>query len=377
MIARASALLALLVPLAACDSRLPKDDYDDFRDRTATARESACTATGRRGTFADLEGRWLLNALLKGGISVGLRIVFAPAEGEDGTPPVEMDARVWLHDQPEDEPPLVVTTTTVAEDGTFLLVADPLDLGTDVIESEAAVIAIVNMHSLALDGDAWCGDATGSVTSPLELKLDGSTFYAARDDEGALVLDALPFECPGDPCAPDMGVPDAGVDAAVDAGPARPESPDLGDVQSARRDLTGEYFLLASLRGIAVRLWLSVLYRETVDADGEAHAAIDGALRAITAPPGSPPSATFFAPVDGEGRFEVWLPDFSIQVGATAVDADILLGAATVDGGFCGAAAGAARSPFMLDIAGSTFFAMPWTPGTEVPMDAPNACPAE
>jgi len=371
-------LLVAALATAACDSRSPREDYDDFRDRTATAREDECARGGERtGTLAPIEGRWLLNALLKGGISLGLRITFERLPGEDDTPPVVYTSRIWLHDQALDAEPLVETTAVVDEDGRFELVADPLDLGTDVIESEAAVIAIVTMNSLIVETDAWCGDATGSVTSPLQLNLDGSTFFAARDDEGELVLDTLAFECPGDPCAPDMGIPDAGpADMGVDGGPTRPESPDLSGVASMRRDLTGEYFLLASLNGIPVRLWLSILYRETTDEDGMVRAAVDGALRTVDADVNSPANANFFADVDANGRFEIWLPDFILEVGALAVEGDILLAAATVDGGFCGEAAGQARSPFMIDLAGSTFFAAPWVPGTEAPEAALNSCPA-
>lgn len=374
-------LLAALIPalVFACDSRTPRDDYDDFRDRTRNAREAdeLCSGGTASGVFEDIEGRWLLNALLKGGIRVGLRIVFDIPEGQDATPPLEMNARIWLHDQPEDAEPLVVTTTTIAEDGTFELVADPLDLGTDVIESEAAVIAIVNMHSRIVDGDQWCGDATGSVTSPLNLALDGSTFYARRDDDAALVLDELPFECPGDPCAPDMGLaPDAGADMGVDGGPMRPETPDLSAVQSQRRDLTGEYFVTASLAGaVPARLWLSLIYRESVAEDGTVQAAIDGALRTVTDAPDSPAAANFFAPVDADGRFEVWLPGFSLQIGGLLVEGDILLAAATLEDGFCGEVAGTTSSPFELSLAGSTFSAVPWVPGGEAPVEPVNACP--
>ncbi len=374
---RNGVLLGALALLVACDSRTPRDDYDDFRDRTATARGAeACIGGEATGVFEDIEGRWLLNALLKGGIRVGLRIVFDLPEGSDGTPPLALNARIWLHDQPDDAEPLVTTTTTVAEDGTFELVADPLDLGTDVIESEAAVIAIVNMHSRIVDGEQWCGDATGSVTSPLNLALDGSTFYARRDDAASLVFDELPFECPGDPCAADMGVaPDAAVDMGVD-GPERPPSPDLSSVESQRRDLTGEYFVTASLAGaVPARLWLSLLYRESVGEDGAVQAAIDGALRTVTDAPDAPAAANFFAPVDAEGRFEVWLPGFSLQIGGLLVEGDILLAAATLDEGFCGEVAGSTTSPFELSLAGSTFSAVPWTPGGEAPVEPVNACP--
>lgn len=368
-------LLALLA--LGCENPSPRDDYDDFVRRTARERETACAASRQTGVAADIEGRWLLNALLKGGITLGLRITFETANTSDaGT---TLTARIWLATQPETAPPLVETTTLVAPDGTFELVADPLDLGTDVIESEASVVAVVTMASRVLGGDAWCGTATGSVTSPLQLKLDGSTFFAARDDLGQGIVAELPFECPGDPCAADLGVDAAMPDAGIDGGPMRPASPDLSAVESARRDLSGEYFFNASLKGIPVRLWISLLYRESVDAEGITRAAIDGALRTASDAPDSPARTTFFAPVSADGRFEIWLPGFVLSVAELNLDisADILLAAATVDGGWCGAALGEARSPFELDLEGSTFFAVPWaTPGGERPVDPPNRCPA-
>lgn len=375
---RRLALGMCALALGACDSRSPREDYDDYRSRTRQARESACTAaTTGAGVAADIEGEWLLNALLKGGISLGLRIVFdEPVSSDEGT---TLAARIWLAEQSTSEPPLVETTTLVGPDGTFELVADPLDLGTDVIESEAAVVAVVTMASRVLSGEAWCGTATGGVTSPLQLKLDGSTFYAARDDDRALALETVPFECPGDPCAADMGVDAEVADMGLpDGGPVRPASPDLSDVASERRDLTGEYFFNASLKGIPVRLWLSLIYRETVGEDGAVGGAIDGTLRAATDPLDAPARTTFFSPIDEEGRFEIWLPDFVLSLDDLnlEVSADILLAAATVEGGWCGVALGQARSPFMLDLAGSTFFSIPWaTPGGERPEEQPNACP--
>ena len=56
------------------------------------------------------------------------------------------------------------------------------------------------------DGN-WCGTATGSVVSPLNLDLAGSTFAAQPWTDG-IELDSIPFKCPGDPCAPDVGVPE-------------------------------------------------------------------------------------------------------------------------------------------------------------------------
>ena len=42
----------------------------------------------------------------------------------------------------------------------------------------------------------WCGDASGMISKPLMLDLQGSTFYAWPIDEGEDVPDPLPSECP-------------------------------------------------------------------------------------------------------------------------------------------------------------------------------------
>ena len=80
--------------------------------------------------------------------------------------------------------------------------------------------------------------------------------------------------------------------------------------------------------------------------------------------------------MEADGRFEIWLPDFTLSVGNLAIEADILLAAATTGDGFCGAAAGAIRSPavFAQTLDGVTYRAIPWVPG-ESTAGAPNACP--
>lgn len=44
--------------------------------------------------------------------------------------------------------------------------------------------------------DLWCGEGMGTVTQPLMLDLAGSTFAAARVDDGAPLPDAFPTSCP-------------------------------------------------------------------------------------------------------------------------------------------------------------------------------------
>ena len=51
---------------------------------------------------------------------VGLGLGYqAAADGEDGAPPVDYVARLWLHTQPLDATPLVETQAHVDEDGRF------------------------------------------------------------------------------------------------------------------------------------------------------------------------------------------------------------------------------------------------------------------
>ncbi len=58
-----SARWLLLVPLlAACEVPTPRDDYDDFVERTAGRRGRTDAGTG--STYYDLRGRWLVNTKL-------------------------------------------------------------------------------------------------------------------------------------------------------------------------------------------------------------------------------------------------------------------------------------------------------------------------
>lgn len=365
-------LLGGLMLMLAC-GETPRDDYQAWRGRTRSFRGDggAGPSTPDAGTFSelhDLRGRWLVNSLLFGGIEVGLRIVFEAAEGETAEPPRNLVAKIWLWDQPDDIEPLVTTPGVIDERGRFQLVADPLDLPGEVINSENPVQALVILNSRTLTADTWCGVAEGNVQRPLTLPLEGSTFAAYRDDddEDRLDLSEVPFRCPDDPEPP---APDMGVDS--DAGPVeRPEPPDLSNVASAYADLTGDWLFTADF-DIPLQLWISL--RAIPGAEG---GSLDGALRSTRDDPGAPALATFTTQVGPDGRFEIWLPDFTLSVGNLAIEADILLAAATTGDGFCGAAAGAIREPavFAQDLDGTTYRAIPWVPGDST-AGAPNACP--
>lgn len=385
-----------LLALGAC-ANPARDDYDDFRERTA-GRRVATDAGGLGGSDAqapssyhDVSGRWLVRVLLASGTPLGLRLDIAPVAGEDpAEAPTTVRIRIWLDRQVSDVgqfdtvTPLKDAEATIAEDGTFELVAEPLELPPEALGSDDWVRADVVLNFRTLGTDEMCGTIDGRATSPIMLDLTGSTFFARRDEEAAMMRDALPFECPaavGPRPGGDGGVPDAGSDGGGgDAAPLpeRPAAPDLSDVPSRRRDISGHYLMQTRLAGaLSLPLWASLLYVEGTGEGGERFARLDGILRRATDPVDAPPLTTFTADVDAEGRFEIWLPGFSITTNVATVEADILLVGATLAEGFCGAAAGQVRRPLMLDLARSTFFATPWVPGTPQPESPPNACPAD
>ena len=74
-------IVTLLGVLALGCNSTPADDYNDFLDRTADERSNACLEgappNGISGDLTRSEG-WLVRALLSGGITIGLRVVFVP-----------------------------------------------------------------------------------------------------------------------------------------------------------------------------------------------------------------------------------------------------------------------------------------------------------
>lgn len=408
------AVVLLAGAFAACDESLPRKDYDDFRERTASNRETGEIVEGD-SVLQDLTGMWLLHADLVGGIRLGLVADFTPTGvvAEDEVPR-SYSLKVWLHDQDvplvacEDDSacggrtcsrfkicasdPLVITTTDVAEDGSFQI-ALPLNLPAEVVNTADPVIADVVLNASTSGPEAFCGYATGSVTSPLTFVLDGSTFGATRFEPQQLVCKVDGEDCTADEAevgdnydhvyrtrpnkclageggGPDMGVVDMGVEP--DGGPQRPASPDLSAVNSAARDLTGTYIFTARVNGaIPLQLWLSLIHTQ-----GETAGSLDGALRSVMGVPGDEALATFTTSVDAEGRFEIWIPDLVVSTDLATVEANLLLGAATVEGGICGQGAGEVITPPLGALnERTTFFAQPWTPGTDLPENAPSACP--
>jgi len=371
-------LLCLALVGGCADRRTSADDYRDFRDRTATQRsgETCERALAFESQVADIRGRWLVRTLLTGGITLGLRLDIDWAEGEDGVAPVDIVARFWLASQnPDETDPILVTPATVDEKGMFTLVADPLRLGAELLNAANPVVASVRLHGLTQGPSAWCGTLTGTVTSPLELGLDGSTFAATRDDHLMLSLEAQPFACPMTECG--EGAADGGVEldgGGGDAGVTRPAAPDLSGIEGQRIDLTGDWIMSASLGGLPLQLWVGLLYHTDPIADV---ASLDGIIRLTRDETQTPGRVFFTIPIDDAGRFDIWLPGFVLDTGVIVVEGDILLSAVALDDQlWCGKGAGSITSPFPLDLADTTFSAVRWAPGTELPDGAGRACPA-
>ena len=399
----------------AC-SNPARDDYDHFRSRTEGRRNQDAGALSE-SSVQDLTGRWLLHALMAG-IHLGLIIDLEPKDTPEGELPRAYTTRVWYWKQDVpvvacdaanpcadgrtcnrfgacESPPLVITDSTVSDEGAFAIVAQPLSLPAEVLRLADPILADVTLNSVTASADVFCGVAVGSVTSPITLDLQGTTYSSFRhtpndwrcrvgDRDCATEAESAdlknyehnyldrPLRCearPGEepPPVEDMGVPEP------DGGPQRPESPDLSAVQSMARDISGHWIFQARVNGaIPLQLWLTMFYTPAPDGT----ASLDGALRSVMAPPGQPALATFSTVVDAEGRFEVWLPGLSIATDITTVEADILLAGATLADALCGRAAGAVNQPPLGALnEATTFYAVPWEPGTELPTGLPAACP--
>jgi hypothetical protein len=341
--------------LAGCHS--PEDDYRDYLARRHVDGGGEQTV---QSSLQDLNGRWLLHALLAGGLDLGLRVEI---KMDASAKPIPLHARMWLAAaDPDVDPPLVDTDTTVDTDGTFVLHAEPLVLAKGSTPGlNVAVTANVLLLASTQNATSWCGTATGKVEQPLSLDLAGSTF-AARPDTNSLQLTDVPQSC----------FPRAAPGGGPVVETPRPIAPDLSSVSSAPADLTGNWLLNARLAGsLPLQLWAELVYTAGTPDGGTTSGSLDGALRRATDPPGSLALASFTTQVSADGRFEVWLP--SLVVGKT--QASVLLVAATRSADvFCGAGAGQVHQPIELDLAGTTFAAQRWPPGTPVSADSPNQC---
>ncbi len=375
----------LAVLLGTSCSNGPKQDFDDFLHRADRSQRDG--GAGAPSHYEELSGTWLVNSLLAGGINLALRMRFTV---DAGPPPVHAHVSIWLARPDGDPTPYSASAleidTMIDADGKFILRADPLILGPNELPVNTTVKAIVVMDSRTLGKDEWCGSATGSVDEPLVLDLAGTTFSARRDEGDMLLRKDVPQRCPGAGPAPMR--PDAG---AADAG--RPMSPDLSRVPSHLADLSGHWILSSRLAGaLPLQLWASLAYVPAGPGAGGAGGAgaggaggagpigggsLDGALRRAVDPPGTPALVTFTTRVDADGRFEVWVPSLELPTaGGDVIKGRILLGGATLSAdAFCGVGVGDVSSPIELDLQGTTFHAVRWTPGTPVPMAATDRCP--
>ena len=351
---RNGAAILVVLSLAAAGCRGAGDDYSDFLERRGVGADDDQQV---QSTLQDLSGRFLLHALLAGGLDLGLRAELAM---DVAAQPIPLHARLWLATaNPDSDAPLVETDSEVAADGTFILDAEPLMLAAGSTPGlNTAVDANVVLHAATQSPSAFCGTATGNVVQPLALDLAGSTFAARRDDDGTLALTDVPQSC----------FPRGAGDGGVIETP-RPMSPDLSSVSSALADLSGDWILDADLaQSIPMKLWATLHFAPSPDGSG---GALDGALRRATDPVGSVALTTFATAVSADGRFELWLP--ALVVGTTQASV-LLVGATRSAAVFGGAGAGRVHKPIDLDLAGTTFGATRWTPGTPVPTTAPDRC---
>ncbi|MCU1281293.1 MAG: hypothetical protein JWM53_4839 [bacterium] len=350
-----SVILASLAAAALAGCRGASDDYADYIERRGVG---AGDEGDVQSTLQDVRGRFLLHALLAGGLDLGLRVEL---QMDLAAQPIPMHARMWLATaNPDADPPLIETDSVVAGDGTFVLHAEPLVLAAGATPGlNTPVRANVVLHAATQSPSAWCGTATGDVVVPLALDLSGSTFAARRDDDGTLALADVPQSCFPHGAGSDGGVVET----------PRPMSPDLSSVSSMLADLGGDWILDANLaQSIPMKLWASLRFTPS---PGGAGGSLDGALRRATDPPGSVALTTFSTAVAPDGRFELWLP--SLVVGTTQASV-LLVGATRSADIFCGAGAGRVHKPIDLDLAGTTFGATRWVPGTPPPASAPDRC---
>ena len=404
-------LCCFVVCLTSCNN-LPEEDYLNFKKRSESIREnriqivsgdSVQTETSSSNVptsqVADIRGIWLVNARLSVGIPLGLKIQFSseeewPIENEKPVTPFVLQAKIWLDvNNTQTDPPLIEVDTLIGEDGTFTLEAKPLSLDPDAFGLTSAVDADVTLESQILSSESICGIALGNVTEPINVPLEGSVFYAVRDDQEVKSIEDLPSECPntsldamkptseqkGEMMTEDTDEESMGGEEQDNDEPIKPAVPELGQVDSALGDLTGHWFINVKLAAapIPLKLWISLVY-----VDSETGGLIDGSLRRADAELMSPPLAQFSTIVDEQGRFEIWLPDFQLT-GSFPVEGNLLISGVTLPveettqrpQGWCGGASGTVNKPLMIDLEGTTLYAHPWKPGDGEPDPLLDQCP--
>ena len=383
----AMALLSLSL-FTACENK-PKRDYDAFKARSQSLRENICLpASERPSQFSDLRGSWLLNAKLTTGTKVDLRILIEadtwPEQLEEGET-FTFSAKIWLGESdPQNDDPLLVVDPppTIDSEGRFILTANPLtlELATGPVE------AVVNLESITLAGDAFCGDAKGSVVQPLTIDLEGSTFGAKRDELLNLDITEVPTNCG---CDVDEEPIEEPMGGETPEEVERPELPDLTRSSSAPADLTGHWLVNIKLPvPLPLKLWASLIYTPPADPpiEGAEGGVVDGTLRREADTIDAEPIARFSSPISSDGIFEIWMPGFSLM-GVIPVEGDLLIGAVIIPPDtdseeliWCGKAAGTASAsilPEPLDLLGTTLFAASWVPGSGPLEDQASACPDE
>ena len=81
--------------------------------------------------------------------------------GETNDPPRRIEANFWLEDQAMDMAPIATAEAEIDDQGRFVIIAEKLELGPDVLGSESSVEARVELHGQSVDSLAWCGTVFG------------------------------------------------------------------------------------------------------------------------------------------------------------------------------------------------------------------------
>jgi len=193
--------LCALTVLAACSSPDPQGRFDEFKDGTSDRRGgNNATNNGITSARIDFSGTYFLSAstVLSPDKPLYLQADVTVAEDLSTIDFVFTPLTIDLNDSPRTPvgEPIVVTGVPYSEvDGTFTA-----DLGVVTVTGEAnpitmrEIVASLVLTGAACDTDIFCGTVDGTVTSPVQSGLTGSTFAAVRSEDFATATSI--YTCP-------------------------------------------------------------------------------------------------------------------------------------------------------------------------------------
>jgi hypothetical protein len=152
-----------------------------------------------RNSADSISGVWLLNAKLSNGIPLKLKTqiqykkVNNPAMNQASA---TIRGILQRENDPLDAMPLTSFVAEVQSDGTFVIDLPQLSLDVGIVVEGDLFFNATIFQTEDLDRAHWCGKASGMISKPLTLDLQGSTFYAWPIDEEGDLPDPLPAGCP-------------------------------------------------------------------------------------------------------------------------------------------------------------------------------------